>query len=302
MRTLIVIALVVLLTPVASNGAELRVVTTLSDLASLAEEVGGDRVEVTALCKGYQDPHYLEPKPSYARTLRKADLLVYVGLELEVGWLPPLLETAHNPKLRPESPGLLEAGVVVGRLLEVPEHEIDRSEGDLHPFGNPHVLFDPRNGIAVAEAIAHRLAELDPAGTEFYVTRTTVFRERMLRRITDWEKRAAPLRGRPVAAYHKEWEYLVDWLDMELVGYVENRPGIPPSPRHVKAFTDLLRSRDVGFIMVSTFAGVDAAEKVANRGGTRAVVLPAGVGAVDDTDSYERLIDTILSRLLEAAS
>jgi zinc/manganese transport system substrate-binding protein len=294
-------ALAVLLaaTPAA---AKLHIVATLSDLGSLAQQVGGDRVEVTYLCDGYRDPHHLEPKPSYARSVRGADLLVYDGLELEVGWLPPLLDTARNPDLRPGSQALLEASSAITKVLEVPTTPIDRSQGDLHPFGNPHYLLDPRNGVAVAEAIAERLAVLDPAGASYYEERAAAYRKHMDARIAEWEKEAASLKGVPVATYHKQWEYLADWLGLDVVGYIENRPGIPPSPRHVESLIKTLSSRQAKFIIVSTFADVKATEEVARRAGTTAVVLPAGVGGVDGTGTYEDLIDTIVKRLLGAAA
>jgi zinc/manganese transport system substrate-binding protein len=281
--------------------AKVKVVATLSTLGYLTEQVGGDRVEVTFLCNGYQDAHYLEPKPSYARSVRKANLLIYSGLELEVGWLPPLLDTARNPDLRPGSQGLLEAAEAVENVLEVPDEPTDRSQGDVHPFGNPHFLTDPRNGLAVAGIIADRLSLLDPEGAAYYSERMEAFRERMESKIAEWEKRAAPLKGAPVAAYHKQWEYLIAWLGLDMIGYIENRPGIPPSPRHVESFIKTLESRDVKFIIASTFADVEATEEVARRVGTKAVVLPAEVGGVDDTDTYEAFMDTILDRLLEAA-
>ena len=300
--TLLIAVMVLSCIAAPAAEAKVKVVATLSTLGYLTEQVGGERVEVTFLCNGYQDAHYLEPKPSYARSVRKADLLVYSGLELEVGWLPPLLDTARNPDLRPGSQGLLEAAGAIEKVLEVPDEPTDRSQGDVHPFGNPHFLTDPRNGLAVADIIAERLSLLDPEGAPYYSERMEAFRGRMESKIAEWEKRAEPLKDAPVAAYHKQWEYLIAWLGLDMVGYIENRPGIPPSPRHVESFIRTLESRDVKFIMASTFADVEATEEVARRVGTKAVVLPAEVGGVEGTDTYESFIDTILDRLLEAAA
>jgi zinc/manganese transport system substrate-binding protein len=292
----------VLLAGAADAAAKLRVVATLSDLADLTRQVGGDRVEVTAICPGYQDAHYLEPKPSYARTLRRADLLVYSGLELEVGWLPPLLDTARNPKLRPGSRGLLEAALSLDQVLEVPQGSLDRSHGDVHPFGNPHILMDPRNGLRIARGIADRLSELDPDGTEAYRHGYEVYRQHLETRIAEWEERAAGLRGVAVACYHNQWLYLTGWLGLEIVGYVENRPGIQPSPRHVEELIATLEARQVPLVICATYADVDATREVARRAGAQAVVLPAGVDGVEEATSYEALIEVIVSRLLAAMS
>jgi zinc/manganese transport system substrate-binding protein len=280
-------------------GAKLRVVATVADLGSLAREVGGDRVEVWSITKGYQDPHYVEPRPSYARRLRRADLLLYVGLELEAAWLPPLLETARNPKLRPGSLHLLEAASAVDTILEVPTGPVSRAQGDIHPLGNPHVLLDPRNGLAVAEAIAERLARLDPDGEEVYRSRLEAFRNRMTERIRQWEAQAAGLRGQPVVAYHKQWEYLERWLGFRVLDYVENRPGIPPSPRHVRDLVETMKEEGVAMVLAATFVDTEAAGEVARRAGAHLVVLPAGVGAVEGTETYEALFETIVRRLLD---
>jgi zinc/manganese transport system substrate-binding protein len=280
---------------------ELTVVTTVPDLAWVVTEVGGDRVDVKTICKGYQDPHYLEAKPSYTKYLRKAGLLVYVGLELEVAWLPMLLKTARNPDLLPGSTGLLEAASAVDRILEVPTQAVDRSQGDIHPFGNPHILLDPENLVPIARSVATALTTLDPGGAETYQERLKDFQEAMDARIRVWTERAAELRGSKVVAYHKQWEYLVAWLGLEILDYVENRPGVPPSPRHVNTLIQRMKDEHVRMVLAATFVDIHAAEEVARRGEAKLVVLPAAVGGTDRADTYPELIDTILESLIEAA-
>ncbi|HET9234491.1 MAG TPA: metal ABC transporter substrate-binding protein [Candidatus Eisenbacteria bacterium] len=286
----------------ADRDNALRVVTTLSDLAWLAETLGGERVQAKSICTGYQDPHYLEAKPSYARDLRDADLLVYAGLELEVGWLPRLLEAAHNPDLRPGSPRLYEASSAVKRILEVPQGGVDRSQGDIHPFGNPHFLLDPRNMLLVADGLCARMTQLDPSGAPTYQAGLSKLHAMLEPKIAEWEKQAASLRGSPVVGFHKQWEYLADWLGLDLVGYIEDRPGIPPSPKHLNELITMMKTRQVRTVLVAPFNDVKEANEVAQRAGVKPAVLPAAVGGVENTGNYIALMDVIVSRLLNAAT
>jgi len=298
-----ILSMIVLITAGASaQAAPLKVVTTLPDLAWLAQTLGGNRITAKSICSGYQDPHYLEAKPSYARDLRDADLLVFSGLELEVGWLPKLLDAARNPQLRPGSPRLFEASSAVKHILEVPTGGVDRSQGDIHPFGNPHFLLDPRNMLLVGDALAARLSELDPSGAGTYQTGLANLHATLEPKIAAWEKQAASLRGAPVVGFHKQWEYLADWLGLDLVGYIEDRPGIPPSPKHLSELIDTMKARKVKTVLVAPFNDVKAADEVASRAGVKPAVLPASVGGVDNTDTYITLMDAIVSRLLGAAA
>ena len=307
MKTICILLMTLVLTwPAVSLGADqngvIKVVTTLPDLAWLAETVGGARVEAKSICNGYQDPHYLEAKPSYARDLRDADLLVYAGLDLEAAWLPRLLDAAHNPDLRPGSARLYEASSAVKRILEVPHGGVDRSQGDIHPFGNPHFLLDPRNMLLVGDGLCTRLGNLDPAGLPTYEAGLTKLRALLLPKISEWEKQASALRGAPMVGFHKQWEYLADWLGLDLVGYIEDRPGIPPSPKHLNELIGLMKTRQVRTVMVAPFNDVKAATEVAHRAGVKPAVLPAAVGGTEDTDSYIALMDLIVTRLLDAAT
>jgi zinc/manganese transport system substrate-binding protein len=234
--------------------------------------------------------------------LREAKLLVFSGLELEVGWLPKLLDAAHNPDLRPGSPRLFEASSAVKHILEVPTGGVDRSQGDIHPFGNPHFLLDPRNMLLVGDALAARLSELDPDGASTYQSGLANLHATLEPKIAAWEKQAASLRGAPVVGFHKQWEYLADWLGLDLVGYVEDRPGIPPSPKHLSELIDMMKTRKVKTVLVAPFNDVKAADEVASRAGVKPALLPASVGGVDNTGTYIALMDAIVARLLGAAA
>lgn len=296
MRYTLVSCLLAATTLVGAASAELRVVTTTADLAALARAVSGDAVDVRAIARGTQDPHYLDARPSYMRTLNRADLLVYNGLELEIGWLPLLVEGSRNPRVLAGRPGSLGAAAGID-VLEKPAGQIDRSAGDIHPEGNPHYTLDPRNGLLIANAIAARLAQLQPENAAAFETGQQAFATALAARLAAWQPRVQALRGTPVVAHHKQWEYLAAWLGLDIVGYLENKPGIPPSPRHVTELVEHMRTRSVAIVMHSTFVDPRAAEGLAARAGARAVELPASTGAVDGVDDYLDLFDEILRRL-----
>jgi len=218
---------------VSDVSAKVRVVTSVPTLAAIAEEVGGDKVEVEGLAKGYQDPHFVDSKPSYVLLLNKADLLLYTGLDLEIGWLPVLITGSRNSKITSTaSPGRLDTSTLILNILEVPNTKVDRSMGDIHPGGNPHYWLDPRNGIATANGIAERLMEIDPENSSYYDERLGDFVKRLNAKIQEWDKKLAPYRGTEIVTYHKSWVYFSDWAGFKEVGYIEPKPGIPPSPSH----------------------------------------------------------------------
>ena len=290
--------LVLAATPAA---AKLKVTATLSDLGHVAEVVGGDAVEVTVLCPAGTDPHYLPAKPSLARRQAKADLLVYNGLELEMGWLPSLIRKARNPRIRAGSPGELDCSLALQNVLEVPNHAIDRGSGDIHPLGNPHYTLDPHAMAEVAHVLAHRLSDLDPVHAADYARRADAFAETLSARIPVWRETAAAARAGHVLLYHQTWAYLVHWLGLKPYGEIENRPGIAPSPRHVQTMID--QGRELGDVIVvsATWAHIDVARQTADRIGAPLAILPAATGAEDGVDTYIGLIDTIVERLAAAA-
>jgi len=282
--------------------AELKVVATLSDLGWIAKEVGGEHVEVSVLCLGYQDPHYLPAKPSLARKLRTADLLVYNGLELEIGWLPVLIEAGRNPRVKPGSRGELECALAVESVLDVPTGGVDRSRGDIHPLGNPHYLLDPRNGVAVGRLMAERMAELDPDNAGAYRQRAEDLAAYMESHMDGWKEMLGDLSANRAIVYHQHWEYLLEWVGLQEIGAIEHRPGISPSPRHVEEIINRGRSTSGAFVIAATWDNAKISEEAAERMGKPLVTLPGAVGGVDGVTGYPELFNFICKQLAEAAA
>ena len=299
-RRLTLFALLVLgiaLVPRAA-AAKVNVVTSIETFADLARKVGGDRVEVKSLSRGYMDPHFVEPKPSLVIDLNRADLLVHVGLELEVGWLPPLVLGARNAKIQLGQPGNLDASVGIP-ILDVPQTKIDRSMGDIHPQGNPHYWVPPGNALIIAREIAERLKAIDPAGAAGYEARLAKFDAELARHRGEWEKRAAALRGTKVVTYHKSWSYVSSWLGLQEVGYVEPKPGIPAPPSHIAQLIGLMRREGVKLILMESFYPRNTVDLVADKAGARAVVLPSDVGATPAIKDYFDLVDAVIQKLTQ---
>lgn len=269
------------------------VVTTTSDLAAITRAVGGDRVRVESIAKGFQDPHYVEAKPSYMRLVNQARLLFYVGLQLEIGWLPLLVQGARNPALVQVD---LSQGISV---LDRPIGPISRAQGDIHPEGNPHYWLDPRNGLIMARRVAQELKALAPADSAAFEQNLKLFETDLNRRRQKWEERMAPFRGTEVVAYHKDSQYLAKWLGISVIDYVEDKPGIPPSPRHLESLIQTMRQRKVKALLVANFTNPSVSQAVADKGGARMVVLPVSVGGEKGIESYADLIDAIIGRLTE---
>jgi zinc/manganese transport system substrate-binding protein len=280
--------------------AKLRVVTSIETFADLAKKVGGDRVEVTSLSKGYNDPHFVEPKPSLVIALNRADLLVHVGLELEIGWLPPLTVGARNEKIQLGMPGNLDASSAIP-LLDVPATRVDRSMGDIHPQGNPHYYIAPEPASIVAHEIASRLKELDPAGTATYDKNLAAFDQKLKEKRGEWEREAAPLRGLKVVTYHKSWSYVSKWLGLQEIAYLEPKPGIPPPPSHIAALIGRMRAEGVKVLIVEAFYPRSTAELVAQKAGAKVALLPANVGGTPEATDYFTLVDQIIHTLVQTA-
>ncbi len=282
--------------------AKVKIVTTLTDLGSVARIVGGDDVEVTVLCPGEMDPHFLPAKPSLARKLAKADMLVYNGLELEVGWLPQLIRKARNPAIKPGSSGDVDCSVVITELLEVPGANVDRSEGDVHPLGNPHYTLDPRRMVLVAQHLAERLGRIDHAHAAAYQERAAGFAREVEAHMPTWRAQTAHAGEIPVIIYHRTWSYLVDWLGLNVVGEIEHRPGISPSPRHVQELIERARVMPELLIVAASWDHHHIAVEVAERTGAPLAVLPAQAGAVEGTADYFALLDMICRELAAATA
>jgi zinc/manganese transport system substrate-binding protein len=259
----------------------LKVVATVEGLASIAREVGGERVEATSLSRGIQDPHFVDANPTLAVRLRDADLLVDVGLDLEIGWLPPLVNQSRNAEIQPGARRRFTAASVVP-VLEAPTGPVDRSMGDLHPAGNPHFMSDPRRVVAVAEGLSRRLKELDPAGAGAYDARLAAFRARLEQAQARWRATLDPLRGRKLVVHHNTLTYFSDWAGLVVVGYLEPKPGTPPPPSHLAELVGVVKAQGVKAILVESYYDQRSAEIVARHSGAKVVALPGDVGGFRD--------------------
>jgi len=274
----------------------LKVVATIETLADLARRVGGDKVSVESLTHGYQDPHYVEPKPSLVIALNRADLLVRVGLDLEIGWLPILVTESRNDRIQLGQPGDLDASTFV-EVLDVPTTQVTRAMGDIHPKGNPHFWIPPVNAVRIAKGIAERLKQLRPADRDYFQAQFEKFLSEIKRRAPEWEARARPLAGMKIVTYHKSWTYVSKWLKLEEVGYVEIKPGIPPSPDHLLRLVTLIKSEKVSALLMEDYYNKGIAQEVASQTGAKLVPMPSDVGARPEIRTYFDLVDAVLRNL-----
>ena len=300
-KTVLVAAMLVLATA-GQSLAELKVVTTISDLARIAEAVGGDDIEVSTLCPGPRDPHYLPAKPSLARKMAKADLLCYNGLELEIGWLSLLLDKARNPRLKPGGRGDMDCSNALEHVLDVPEGNVDRSMGDIHALGNPHYTLNPENAVLVAEAMGRRMGELDPEHEADYTARAEAFAREVADRLPGWHDQLAAARSKSFIIYHQHWNYFTHWQGLNVIGEIENRPGIAPSPRHVKSIIDRGCNLDGVIVIAAEWDHLDVAQEIADRIGAPLAILPGYSGAQEGTDDYFAFIDRLCTRVAEATT
>ena len=286
----------ILLTAAWPACAALNIVACEPEWGALAKEVGGDRVSVYTATTALQDPHRIEARPSLIARARNADLMVCTGAELEVGWVPLLQTQSGNPKIQSGRPGFFEAASVVP-LLERPER-VDRSLGDVHPSGNPHIHLDPRNIERVAAALGERMAQLDPSQAAYYQERGKQFVARWQEAAARWEQAAAPLKGMRLVVYHKDLSYLFNWLGMREAGALEPKPGLPPSTAHLAQLVEQLRRTPAQAVLRSAYSDPRPAEWLAGQAGIPAVTLPFTVGGTDKAKDLFGLYEDTLSRLL----
>src|SRR5258708_5682029 len=269
---------------------QLKVVASTEDMASLAREVGGDRISVESLGRGYQDSHFVEPKPSFIAKVHNADLLISVGLQLEIGWLPPLITQSRNPRIQPGAPGYLE-GSQFAEILEKPAGGVSRAMGDIHPLGNPHFWLDPNNGRAVARGIMGKLSELQSADAAYFAQRYKDFDAKLTEAEKGWQQKMAPYRGRKVVTFHQSWPNFAKYFGVEVAGYVEPKPGIPPTPSHTIALIGQMKSQNIKVIWVEPYFDTKVPNSIANSVGGEAIVLLPSVGGVPAGTDYFKLFD-----------
>jgi zinc/manganese transport system substrate-binding protein len=333
-------AAVALVDSVAHAEEPLNVVATLTDFGKIAEVIGGDKVRVTTIASGVQDPHFVDPKPSYVVKLRSADLFLVNGLDLEIGWVPPLLDSARNGRIRVGAPGYVDCSKNIS-LLEIPTGTVTRAEGDVHAFGNPHYTTDPLNGKLIAETIAAAFEQARPADRAYFEDRKKAFQARidnamfgkelvdlvggkkldrlarsgeldsflgsesavaagLARKLGGWLAKMKPLRGTKVVFYHKSYSYFVERFGLNVTSFVELRPGIQPGPAHLAELVGTMRRDSIKLVATHPFYDEKIAKLVADKGGARLVVLPLNVGGIKGAGDYLKLFDVVTDTLIRA--
>ncbi len=276
--------------PLAAGAATINIVATTEDLASLAREVGGDKVTVDAIAKGYQDPHFVEAKPSFILKFSRADLLLVVGRELELGWLPSLINNSRNGKIQVGASGYLDASANV-KILEIPTGQITRAMGDVHPSGNPHYWLDPANGRIMAADIRDRLTQLDRANQAYYAQRYDDFDKRLAAAERRWDALMAPHHAAKIVTYHRSWPNFADRFRLDVIGYVEPKPGVPPSPSHTLDLIEEMKHLDVKVIIIEPYFDSKTPNQIAGQTGAEVLTLAPSVGGQPGTDDYIKLFD-----------
>jgi ABC-type Zn uptake system ZnuABC Zn-binding protein ZnuA len=282
----------------AAHGAT-RVVATTEDLASLVREVGGDKVEVIALARGYQDPHFVEPKPSFIVAVSRANLLVVVGRELEIGWLPTLITSSRNRNIQPGAAGYLDASLNV-RILEIPTGQITRAMGDVHSQGNPHYWLDPANGRRIAQAIRDRLSQLAPADRTYFGQRYDDFDRRLAAAEARWDATMAPFKGRKLVTFHRSWPNFMERFGLVVMGYVEPKPGIPPSPAHTLQLVTDMKAQGVKIIVREPYFDSKTPAAIATQVGGTVLELTPSVGGHKSATDYISLFEHNVAQLAAA--
>src|ERR1044071_4601703 len=278
--------------------AKINVVATLPDYAAVAHEIGGDNIDLTVLAKPTEDPHFVDARPSFVVKLRQADVLIDGGAELEVGWLPPLLQNARNPKIDVGQPGRVQASQGI-RLMEVPA-ELSRAAGDVHALGNPHFMIDPIVAKAVAQHIANALASVDPPHAANYQANEKKFEATINAKLQGWGTKLLPYRGQSLVAYHDSWPYFAHRFGFNINVFLEPKPGIPPSPSHLAEVIAQIKAQKIKAIIVEPYHNRKIAEKVAESTGAKVVDFAQFPGALTDTESYVALVDRLVDNLAGA--
>lgn len=295
----IVLFALVMTTVGGSAFAKLRVVATLDDFSSLAEMIGEDKIETFALAKGYQDPHFVDAKPSFILQLNRADLLIVAGLDLELGYLPPLLDQSRNGAIRPGSRGYLDASVGCD-ILQRPTQQVTRAMGDVHPYGNPHYWLDPENGRAIARAIAAKLSELDPSNASAYAANLAAFETELTRKEGEWRAKMAPYVGTKILTFHNSWPNFEKFFGLKVVGHIEPKPGIPPSPTHTLEIINLILREKVPLILVEPYFDLKTPKFISGKTGAVTLVFYPSVGGTPEIKGYFSLFDYDLGLFVSA--
>jgi zinc/manganese transport system substrate-binding protein len=296
---LAVFAALIMASVPAGAQSKLNVVATTEDLASIAREVGGDHITLDSIAKGYQDPHFVEAKPSFILKLQKADVLIVVGRDLEIGWLPPLIQQSRNAKVQVGADGYLDASLQA-RILEIPQGQVTRAEGDVHPLGNPHYWLDPGNGKIVAREISDRFVKLRPNDRAYFEARLTDFVNRLDEAEKRWVALMAPYKGTKVVTYHRSYSNFAERFGLTIVDYVEPKPGIPPTPQHTLDVINAMKQSNIKLVLVEPYFDLKTPNAIGRQTGAEVLVMPPSVGGVKEITDYFKLFDYDLNLLVEA--
>jgi len=281
-----------------AHAGPIKVVTTTTDMKSIAELVGGDKVSVTSIATGYQNPHFVDPKPSYIINLSKADLFVTVGLDLETGWSPQLLSSSRNNKIQKGSSGYVDASEGV-TLLQVPG-AANRAEGDIHIYGNPHYWLDPLNGKVIARNIARGLERIDPSNKPFYEANLQAFFGKIDAKMKEWQTKMAPFKGSKIIAYHNEWVYFETRFGLKIVDFMEPKPGIPPTPSQLVKVIKEIKANNIKVIISSPYFTTSSSDVVSKQTGVKGLTLATSAGAFNSIKNYFDLFDYDINQLVTA--
>ena len=296
---LVAVAALIGSAPARAQG-KLTVMASTEDLASIAREVAGDRADIDSIARGYQDPHFVEAKPSFILKLQRADLLIVVGRELEIGWLPPLIQQSRNSKIQPGAAGYLDSSLNA-RILDIPQGQVTRAMGDVHPQGNPHFWLDPENGKVIAQAIAGKLSELRPSDKAYFEQRLADFSKRLTEAEQRWLAAMAPYKGLKVVSYHRSYTNLADRFGLEIVGYVEPKPGIPPTPQHTLDLMTEMKRQNIKVVIVEPYFDLKTPNAIGRDTGAKVLVVPPSVGGVKEITDYFKLFDYDINLIVGAA-
>ena len=277
---------------------QIKIVTTTTDMKSIAELIGGNKVSVTSIATGYQNPHFVDPKPSYIISLTKANLFVTVGLDLETGWSPQLLSSSRNTKIQKGAPGYVDASEGVN-LLQVPT-AANRAEGDIHIYGNPHYWLDPINGKTIARNIANGLERVDPLNKSFYEANLLAFNNKIDVKLKEWQSKMAPFKGSKIIAYHNEWVYFETRFGLQVVDFMEPKPGIPPTPSQLVKVINEIKANKIKVIISSPYFTTSSSDVVAKQTSVKELTMATSVGAFDSVKDYFSLFDYNIDHLITA--
>jgi zinc/manganese transport system substrate-binding protein len=280
------------------NAGTIKVVTTTTDLKSITELIGGDKVSVSSIATGYQNPHFVDPKPSYIISLSKADMFVTVGLDLETGWSPQLLTSSRNNKIQKGSAGYVDASIGV-TLYQVPS-SVNRGEGDIHIYGNPHYWLDPMNGKTIARNIADGLERVDPANKAVYEANLQTFNAKIDAKMKEWQSKMAAFKGSKIIAYHNEWVYFETRFGLQIVDFMEPKPGIPPTPSQIVKVIREIKDNKVKVIISSPYFTTSSSDVVSKQTGAKELTLATSVGGFDSIKDYYSLFDYNIAQLTAA--